>query len=317
MSSADSKRPMTYEDVSGSSNVYQPAAPMQAAPDATDDAAFGPQGDDAHNWYASFRDGMGKVLGSIGVIPLCCCFPNPYQEVDQGNTGLVTRFGRFYREVPAGLVRVNPVSERLYQVSGKVQVLDVPQQECMTRDNIKITVTSVIYYQVTDAKTAVFKVEKLSSALNDLTTTTLRDVAGRMTFQELTTDREVFAQHTKETVEDRAKSWGVHIESILLKDVIIDRALQDSLSMAAQSKRVGEAKVITARAEVESAKLMREAADILNTGAAMQIRYLEAMQAMAKSSNSKVIFMPGAADSGAGASIPTVASTAMLAQQEI
>jgi erythrocyte band 7 integral membrane protein len=70
--------------------------------------------------------------------------------------------------------------------------------------------------------------------------------------------------------------------------------LQDSLSMAAQSKRIGESKVIAARAEVESAKLMRQAADILSSAPAMQIRYLEAMQAMAKSANSKVIFMPGA-----------------------
>ena len=80
---------------------------------------------------------------------------------------------------------------------------------------------------------------------------------------------------------------------MLVKDIIFSQELQDSLSMAAQSKRTGEAKVIAARAEVESAKLMRQAADILSSAPAMQIRYLEAMQAMAKSSNSKVIFMPG------------------------
>jgi len=80
---------------------------------------------------------------------------------------------------------------------------------------------------------------------------------------------------------------------MLIKDIIFTQELQDSLSMAAQSKRTGEAKVISARAEVESAKLMRQAADILSSAPAMQIRYLEAMQAMAKSANSKVVFMPG------------------------
>merc|ERR1712144_73476 len=83
-----------------------------------------------------------------------------------------------------------------------------------------------------------------------------------------------------------------------IKEIIFDQGLQDSLSMAAQSKRTGEAKVITARAEVESAKLMRQAADILSSAPAMQIRYLEAMQSMAKSSNSKVIFMPGPGNVG-------------------
>jgi erythrocyte band 7 integral membrane protein len=80
---------------------------------------------------------------------------------------------------------------------------------------------------------------------------------------------------------------------MLVKDIIFSQDLQDSLSMAAQSKRTGEAKVISARAEVESAKLMRQAADILSSAPAMQIRYLEAMQQMAKSANSKVIFMNG------------------------
>jgi len=79
---------------------------------------------------------------------------------------------------------------------------------------------------------------------------------------------------------------------MLIKDMIFSEDLQESLSMAAQAKRTGEAKVIAARAEVESAKLMRQAADILSSAPAMQIRYLEAMQAMAKSANSKVIFLP-------------------------
>jgi erythrocyte band 7 integral membrane protein len=85
---------------------------------------------------------------------------------------------------------------------------------------------------------------------------------------------------------------------MLIKDIIFSNELQDSLSMAAQSKRIGESKVIAARAEVESAKLMRQAADILSSAPAMQIRYLEAMQAMAKSANSKVIFLPSASTVG-------------------
>ena len=85
---------------------------------------------------------------------------------------------------------------------------------------------------------------------------------------------------------------------MLVKDIIFSNELQDSLSMAAQAKRIGESKVIAARAEVESAKLMRQAADILSSAPAMQIRYLEAMQAMAKSANSKVIFLPGIGGGG-------------------
>ena len=101
----------------------------------------------------------------------------------------------------------------------------------------------------------------------------------------------------REIIEETASGWGAACESILIKDLVFSQDLQESLSMAAQSKRTGEAKVISARAEVESAKLMRQAADILSSAPAMQIRYLEAMQQMAKSANSKVIFMPSAPNS--------------------
>ena len=104
--------------------------------------------------------------------------------------------------------------------------------------------------------------------------------------------REEIAQSIGEIIEDVAMGWGVQVESMLIKDMIFSNELQDSLSMAAQAKRIGESKVIAARAEVESAKLMRQAADILSSAPAMQIRYLEAMQAMAKTANSKVIFLP-------------------------
>ena len=117
-------------------------------------------------------------------------------------------------------------------------------------------------------------------------------MVGARVLQDVIERREELAQSIGEIIEDVASGWGVQVESMLIKDIIFSNDLQDSLSMAAQSKRIGESKVIAARAEVESAKLMRQAADILSSAPAMQIRYLEAMQAMAKTANSKVIFLP-------------------------
>ncbi|KAI5475017.1 hypothetical protein MNV49_002109, partial [Pseudohyphozyma bogoriensis] len=89
-----------------------------------------------------------------------------------------------------------------------------------------------------------------------------------------------------------SEKWGVSIEALLLKDVVFSPELEQSLSSAAQQRRIGESKVIAARAEVDAAKLMREAADILSSPAAIQIRQLESLQAMAKNAGSKVIFVP-------------------------
>ena len=220
-----------------------------------------------------------------------------YKPVAQGNVGLVTRFGRFARAVDPGLVKINPLSENLVQVDVKIQIVEVPKQVCMTKDNVNLTLTSVIYYHITSPHKAAFGISNIRQALVERTQTTLRHVIGARILQDVIERREEIAQSIKEIIDDTASGWGVEVESMLIKDIIFDQNLQDSLSMAAQSKRTGEAKVITARAEVESAKLMRQAADILSSAPAMQIRYLEAMQAMAKSSGSKVIFMPGPGNS--------------------
>jgi erythrocyte band 7 integral membrane protein len=110
--------------------------------------------------------------------------------------------------------------------------------------------------------------------------------------QSVVTEREAIAFEIAEIVGDVADKWGVAIEGILIKDIIFSAEVSASLSSAAQQKRIGESKVIAARAEVDAARLMRQAADILASPAAMQIRQLEALQQMAKSAQSKVVFVP-------------------------
>ncbi|KAI9728874.1 MAG: hypothetical protein M1834_007132 [Cirrosporium novae-zelandiae] len=252
------------------------------------------EGDDptTHGWYGNMINTLGSCIGFCGAVPCCIVCPNPYKPVGQGNVGLVTRFGRFTRAVDPGLVRVNPLSERLIQVDVKIQIVEVPQQVCMTKDNVTVQLTSVIYYQISSPHKAAFGISNVRQALIERTQTTLRHVVGARVLQDVIERREEIAQSIGEIIEDVAGGWGVQVESMLIKDIIFSHELQESLSMAAQSKRIGESKVIAARAEVESAKLMRQAADILSSAPAMQIRYLEAMQAMAKTANSKVIFLP-------------------------
>jgi len=246
----------------------------------------------SHGWYGAMISTLGSIIGTCGAIPCCVVCPNPYRPVQQGTVGLVTRFGRFSRAVDPGLVKVNPLSERLIAIDVKMQIVEVPQQTCMTKDNVSLYLTSVLYYRITSPHKAAFGISNIRQALVERTQTTLRHVIGARVLQDVIERREEIAQDIRNIVEEIAEGWGVEVESMLIRDIIFSQELQESLSMAAQSKRTGEAKVIAARAEVESAKLMRQAADILSSAPAMQIRYLEAMQAMAKSANSKVIFLP-------------------------
>jgi len=252
-----------------------------------------PEDERNSNWYGRMTDRIGTIVGTCGSVPCCVCCPNPYRQVREGQTGLVLKFGKYSRAVDPGLVKVNPLSERLQTIEVALQIVEVPQQVCMTKDNVNVHINSVIYYHVTNPYKAVFGISNIRTALMERTQTTLRHVLGARVLQEVIERREEVAMSIQEIIEETAEGWGVKVESILIKDINFSRELQESLSMAAQSKRIGESKVIVARAEVESAKLMRSAADILASPAAMQLRMLETYQAMAKTANAKVIFMPG------------------------
>jgi regulator of protease activity HflC (stomatin/prohibitin superfamily) len=125
----------------------------------------------------------------------------------------------------------------------------------MTKDNVSLQLTSVIYYRITSPHKAAFSISNIRQALVERTQTTLRHVVGARVLQDVIERREEIAQSIREIIEETALGWGVEVESMLVKDIIFSQDLQDSLSMAAQSKRTGEAKVIAARAEVEAAKV--------------------------------------------------------------
>ncbi|KAF8635008.1 hypothetical protein AX15_000592 [Amanita polypyramis BW_CC] len=245
-----------------------------------------------HGFYGNMIHGFGAIVGFCGAIPCCILCPNPYKNVEQGSVGLVSRFGQFYKSVDPGLVNVNVCTESLRKVDVKIQIISIGRQMVITRDNVNVEIDSVIYFQIVSPYRAAFGIGDLRQALIERAQTTLRHVVGARAVQSVVTERDAIASEIAEIVGDVGERWGVAIENILIKDIILSPEVAASLSSAAQQKRIGESKVIAARAEVDASRLMRQAADILASPAAMQIRQLEALQTMAKSANSKVIFVP-------------------------
>lgn len=257
---------------------------------------------ESHGLYGAFISGLGACIGTLGAVP-CCPLPNQFRNVGQGSVGLISRFGKVVRTVDPGLVKVNVCSENLKVVDIKIQLVSVPRQNCVTKDNVSVEIEAVISWHVVQPYRAAFGVADVRNALVERAQTTLRQVVGGRLLQTVITDREGLAAEIQEILEATAETWGVNIESILLKDITFSQELQNLLSSAATQKRIGESKVIAARAEVEAAKLMRQAADILASPAAMQIRQLDALQSMAKNANSKVVFVPMNLNSMGGAGI--------------
>ncbi|KAI9488439.1 hypothetical protein BDB00DRAFT_772464, partial [Zychaea mexicana] len=210
-----------------------------------------------------------------------------------GTAGLVTRFGECYKVVDPGLVLINPVTEGIKRIDITIQITDIPSQEVMTKDNVSITMESVLYWRVVAPYDAEYLVEDVMTALIERAQTVLRNVCGQHSFQDLIENRDTISREIQEAINPAAQKWGVEIEATLVKDIGISTQLQESLSSAATAKRLGESRVIASQAEVEAAKLMREAADTLSTPAAMQIRYLDTLTSMGRHGQGpKTIFMP-------------------------
>ncbi|PIA18516.1 hypothetical protein COEREDRAFT_79577 [Coemansia reversa NRRL 1564] len=246
----------------------------------------------AENGYDRFMNGLGRFFGGLGQIPCCFCCPNPFKEVPQGNIALVSRFGRYYKTADPGLVNVNPLTESAIFVDAKLQIAPITNLTIVTKDNVSVGIEAVLYWIVVDPYLATYGVSNVTQALIERTQTTLRAVLGGRDLQDLIENRNTIASAITNIIDKPAKDWGVSVESILIKDIGLSHELQESLSSAATQKRIGKSKVIQAQAEVDAAILMREAAEILNTPAAMQIRTLDSMVMMAKAANTKVLFVP-------------------------
>jgi len=139
-----------------------------------------------HGLYGSLLQGLGVCVGGCGAIP-CCPLPNPFRNVQQGSVGLVTRFGKFYKSVDPGLVKVNVCTEGLRIVDVKIQISPIGRQTVITRDNVNVEIDSVIYFQITNPYRAAFGITDLRQALVERAQTTLRHVVGARAVQSVVT----------------------------------------------------------------------------------------------------------------------------------
>ena len=254
--------------------------------------------DTNYTTYHSILNSTGKCCGYGKIFCPCifCCVENPYQQVDQSYEGLLERYGRYVSSIGPGLHYINPMTEKITKVDMKIQIIDLNRQVVITKDNITLMIDASVNYRVLDAKKAEYKLRSRDNVVTFLTYATLRNVCGHYILQDLLEKRQEVTQTIQEMVEEHVDEWGLRVEQIFIKDIILNPELQESLSAAAKERRLAEGKIISAKADVESAKLMRESADLLNSKAAMQIRFLETMGQLSKTPNTKIIFIPNKTD---------------------
>ncbi|MFA5247409.1 MAG: SPFH domain-containing protein [Candidatus Micrarchaeia archaeon] len=214
--------------------------------------------------------------------------------VNQYERGVLFRLGRFEGILEPGLNFIIPFVDRLDVLDVRTNVISIPQQETMSKDNVSVSIDAVIYYKVSDTKAAVLNVEYYAYATTMLAQTTLRDVVGETTLDELLTKRENTSKRVQEIVAKRAADWGVKIDAVEIKEIQLPGDLVRIMAKEAEAEREKRAVVIKASGELEAAKSLAQAAAELNAvPGGLHIRMLQTVNNLGnEKSKTKVITTP-------------------------
>ncbi|RST13050.1 slipin family protein [Streptomyces sp. WAC05374] len=211
--------------------------------------------------------------------------------VKQYEKGVVLRFGRLRHGIrPPGFTLVVPFVDRLHKVNMQIVTMPVPAQEGITRDNVTVRVDAVVYFKVVDAAAAIIRVEDYRFAVSQIAQTSLRSIIGKSDLDDLLSNREKLNQGLELMIDNPAVEWGVTIDRVEIKDVSLPETMKRSMARQAEADRERRARVINADAELQASKKLAEAAGVMSeTPAALQLRLLQTVVAVAAEKNSTLV----------------------------
>jgi len=179
----------------------------------------------------------------------------------------------------------------MVRVSLRTVTLTVPPQETITRDNIPVRVTAVIYYRVVDANSAVTQVESFHNATLQIAQTTLRSVLGGVDLDSLLAERDRLNESLQHVIDAQTEPWGIKVTTVEIRDVEIPERMQHAIARQAEAERERRAKIINAEGEFQAAAKLAEAADVIGRNpTTLQLRYLQTLREIGATQNSTVVF---------------------------
>jgi regulator of protease activity HflC (stomatin/prohibitin superfamily) len=205
--------------------------------------------------------------------------------------GVIFQLGRFWRVKGPGLIILIPFVQQMVRVDLRTIVMDVPSQDVISRDNVSVKVNAVIYFRVMDPQRAIIQVEDYYAATSQLAQTTLRSVLGRHDLDEMLAERDKLNADIQHILDSQTDAWGIKVANVEIKHVDIDPTMVRAIARQAEAERERRAKVIHAEGELQAAVKLTEAAGILATEPqALQLRYLETLNAISAEKNSTIVF---------------------------
>ncbi len=207
--------------------------------------------------------------------------------------GVIFLLGRFWKVKGPGLIIVIPGIQKMVRVDLRVIVMDVPTQDVISRDNVSVKVSAVIYFRVMDPEKAIIQVENRVEATSQLAQTTLRSVLGRHDLDNMLAERDKLNADVQEILDQNTEAWGIKVANVEIKNVDLDESMIRAIAAQAEAERARRAKVIHAEGEFEASQRLAEAANVLGSQSqALQLRYLQTLTEISSERNTNTIVFP-------------------------
>ncbi|MDS0256957.1 slipin family protein [Thermoplasmatales archaeon AK] len=235
-----------------------------------------------------------EIVGLFFLFIIVIIFLSGIKILKEWERGAVLTLGRFSMMKGPGLVYVWPFISRMNPViSTRIQAVSFKTESTFTKDNVPINVDAVMYFQVIDPQKAVLNVENYAAATNFSAQTTLREVLGKSSFDEVLSERDKIGESAREIIDEKTEAWGVKVSSVEIRDVIVPQNLQEAMSRQASAERERRSRVTLALAEVEAAQKMVEAANqYTNNPTAFQLRWMNILYEIGLEGKGTLMMVP-------------------------
>lgn len=213
------------------------------------------------------------------------------RQVNQYERGLRFTMGRFSGIMDPGWRLVIPIFQSSRKVDMRVKAVDVPDQRAITRDNVAVTVNAVLYYRVTSAEKAVLEVENFFYAVLQYAQTTMRNIVGEVTLDELLSSRDKIADRIREIVEKETEAWGLTVNNVELKDIALPESMERTIAKQAEAEREKRAVIINSEGELAASEnIARAAATLAGSQGALHLRTLQSINDISSDQSNTVVF---------------------------
>lgn len=213
------------------------------------------------------------------------------KQINEYQRGILFRFGKFHKVLGPGWHVILPIFFSCRKVDIRTKTVDVPEQEAITRDNVSIKINAVLYYKIFDAAKSILAVENFNYAVSQLAQTTMRNVVGSVSLDELLTEREKLSTEICKIVDQETDPWGIKVENVELKDIALPEEMKRVIAKVAEAEREKLAVITKAAGEVEASHNLAQAAQIMSSApGALHLRTLSTINDLSSDQSNTIIF---------------------------